>query len=122
MTMFRTLAAAEGVYGRLLSCHDGERRLTNLLHLAELCEGSANRHFGHEALVKWLSERIEAPGGEQEEYLVRLESDADRVRIVTVHASKGLQYPVVFCPFLWDGVLTTRKARDDWFKMNHSPS
>ena len=41
--------------------------------------------------------------GAGEEALLRLESDAERVQIVTIHTSKGLEYPLVFCPFLWDG-------------------
>ncbi|RBB92630.1 exodeoxyribonuclease V subunit beta, partial [Pseudomonas sp. MWU12-2115] len=42
--------------------------------------------------------------------VLRLESDAALVKIVTVHTSKGLQYPVVFCPFLWNGALERRGA------------
>ncbi len=55
-------------------------------------------------LVRWLQERILPRLLEirAEEYEQRLESDESAVTIVTIHRSKGLQYPVVFCPFLWD--------------------
>jgi exodeoxyribonuclease V beta subunit len=105
--VFRRLLRERGVAERLLALRDGERRLTNLLHLGELLhlqDGSA--HPGVEGLVKWLALRRQGAGeGPAEEAQLRLESDEDLVQIVTIHKSKGLQYPVVFCPFLWDGKL-----------------
>ncbi len=110
MPMFRDLLQVRGVAGRLLALPDGERRLTNLLHLAEMLQATADReHLGMEALVKWLGERRQAEGSDSDEAMLRLESDEHLVRIVTVHKSKGLQYPVVFCPFLWDGRLGADK-------------
>ncbi len=89
----------------LLHFHDGERRITNLLHLAELIQVESHARQGMDALLGWLSRAIRSPRGDDEGALLRLESDAERVRIVTIHASKGLEYPLVFCPFLWDGRL-----------------
>ncbi len=104
--MFRELLAAQGVPARLLAHPDGERRLTNLLHLGELVQAEAARHpRGLEALVQWMAARAADPRPESEEQQLRLESDEHVVKIVTVHKSKGLQYPVVFCPFVWDGRL-----------------
>ncbi|MFZ0451353.1 MAG: exodeoxyribonuclease V subunit beta [Desulfatiglandaceae bacterium] len=103
-SMFRRLMAREKIRSRLLAFPDGERRLTNLLHLGEVLQRAAlDGDLGINALVKWLSRRLEAPTREGEEHLLRLESDEAAVKIVTVHKSKGLEYPVVFCPFLWDG-------------------
>ncbi len=104
MVMARTLVAREAVRGRLLRFPDGERRLTNLLHGLELLHSaSLERGLGIEGLLTWLGERLsQVP--ESEEYQIRLETDAKAVRIVTVHVSKGLEYPVVFCPFAWGGV------------------
>jgi exodeoxyribonuclease V beta subunit len=102
--MFRQLMAREKIRSRLLAFPDGERRLTNLLHLGEVLQRAAlDGDLGINALVKWLSRHLEGPAREGEEHLLRLESDEAAVKIVTIHKSKGLEYPVVFCPFLWDG-------------------
>ena len=88
---------------------DGERALTNLLHLAELLQQAAGSLDGEHALRRWLANAIaEADRGAAppDEQLLRLESDAQRVRIVTIHRSKGLQYPLVFLPF----ATATRRA------------
>ncbi len=94
----------EGISLRLAAARNGERRLTNLRHLADLLESAAietaNRP-GH--LIRWLEREIagagERPDDDQRQQ--QLESDADAVRIVTMHSAKGLEYNLVFCPFLW---------------------
>ncbi len=101
--MFRRLMKAEGVAARLLKFEDGERRLTNVLHLTELLHAAAAAdHLGMEALIDWLSTHRQRDGSTPEEAQLRLESDENLVKIATIHKSKGLQYPLVFCPFLWD--------------------
>jgi exodeoxyribonuclease V beta subunit len=81
----------------------GERRLTNVLHLAELLQDASSALDGEQALIRWLAEEVQAAtqgqGAAGEEQVVRLESDADLVKVVTVHKSKGLEYPVVCLPF-----------------------
>jgi exodeoxyribonuclease V beta subunit len=109
--MFREWLEYQGLDGRnvaqrLLSLVDGERRLTNLLQLAELLQ--AHKATGIEQHLAWFSRQSRNAG---DEALLRLESDEDRVRIVTLHASKGLEYPIVFCPFLWDGRLLGRQSK-----------
>ncbi len=74
----------------------GERRLTNLLHLAEWLQGVDHDVDGEAALVHRLHQAITDGGREQE---IRLEQDSEMVRIVTIHGAKGLQYPLVFLPF-----------------------
>ncbi len=104
MAMARTLVDGEGVRGRLLAREDGERRLTNILHCFELLhQAETEGRLGLERLPVWLGERI-AGREEREEYQMRLETDAAAVKVVTVHVSKGLEYPVVFCPFAWKGL------------------
>ena len=106
MVMIRELMAAEGVRGRMLSSPDlsGERKLTNLLHCFELLHKEEHlRRLGMEGLAAWFGERISA-ADEAEEYQIRLETDEAAVKIVTVHVSKGLEYPIVFAPFLWGKV------------------
>ncbi len=97
----------DGVAPRLLARDDGDRRVTNLRHLLELLHRAelADSLAPH-ALVAWLSaRRQDAAEGRATttDTELRLEEDAEAVRVVTVHGSKGLQYPVVLCPDLWDG-------------------
>ncbi|MES1925540.1 exodeoxyribonuclease V subunit beta [Salinisphaera sp. T31B1] len=93
----------------LLALTDGERRMSNYLQLGELLAGAEAECFGMASLNRWLDERIAAAvegsaSAIEDDSQLRLESDADLVRITTVHAAKGLQYPIVFMPFaLWLG-------------------
>ena len=84
---------------RWLQDMGGERRLTNYLHLAELLQGASAQLEGEQALIRWLATQIESPGAAGDAQIVRLESDADLVKVVTVHKSKGLEYPLVCLPF-----------------------
>ncbi len=80
----------------------GERRLTNVLHLAELLQAASTQVEGEQALIRWLARQIdESDSGFAvgDDLVLRLESDADLVQVVTVHKSKGLEYPLVFLPF-----------------------
>jgi len=110
MRMFRRLLQTEGVYARLLAHPDGERRLTNLLHLAELAQtASLDQRLGQEGLLAWLAAQRQQPTVDEDSRQLRLESDAQLVQIVTIHKAKGLEYPIVFCPFLWDGGFWSQK-------------
>lgn len=104
MAMFRQWLAGEAVKPRLLEMPGGERRLTNLLHLGELAHRAAeDANLGVGGLLKWCGRQSD-PGAQRcEEAQLRLESDDLAVKIVTVHRSKGLEYPIVFCPFAWSG-------------------
>ncbi|HEY0332263.1 MAG TPA: exodeoxyribonuclease V subunit beta [Stenotrophomonas sp.] len=84
---------------RLLTLADGERRLTNYLQLAELLQEADARALGPHGLVDWLGRRIANADDNDEAQQLRLESDARRVQIVTLHKSKGLEYPLVFLPY-----------------------
>lgn len=100
----RVLLVREHVRERLLPLPDGERRLTNLLHCFEaLHRAAAEDDLGPERLVRWLAAQLRDPS-DAEEHQLRLETDAEAVRVVTIHRSKGLEYPVVFCPYCWGGV------------------
>ncbi|GAB3400757.1 exodeoxyribonuclease V subunit beta [Massilia agilis] len=91
---------------RLLAEPGGERRLTNLLHLAELLQEASRELDGEQALVRWFAEQVEGAGEGGDERVLRLESDAELVKVVTVHKSKGLEYPLVYLPF----AVTARKV------------
>lgn len=95
----------------LLALTDGERRMSNYLQLGELLADAEAECFGMASLVRWLDQHVEAAGhdektGIEDKSQLRLESDANLIRINTVHAAKGLQYPIVFMPFaLWLGTV-----------------
>ena len=110
MRAFRAWLDEQRVAERLLALVDGERRLTNLLHLAELLQEQSQQQPGLEALLAWFAAQ-RGVDNHGEGALLRLESDAERVQIVTIHTAKGLEYPLVFCPYLWDGALL-RKQED----------
>ncbi|MDX6364927.1 MAG: exodeoxyribonuclease beta subunit [Nocardioidaceae bacterium] len=92
------------LYERLLATPTGERRLTDLRQLAQLLHAAAvDEQLGTVALVEWLQRRInDAADDNSEERSRRLDSDAEAVQVVTVHRSKGLEFPVVYVPFGWD--------------------
>ena len=98
LPMVRHMLQDFGVVPRLLA-QGGERQLTDLLHLSELLQQASTRLEGEHALVRYLQAQRDAPEGEREARRQRLESDDARVRVVTVHKSKGLEYPLVFLPF-----------------------
>ncbi|CAD7745949.1 exodeoxyribonuclease V subunit beta [Xanthomonas hydrangeae] len=101
LALIGELGAAHGQ--RLLALTDGERRLTNYLQLAELLQEADARALGPHGLVDWLSRRIANADDNDEAQQLRLESDARRVQIVTLHKSKGLEYPLVFLPYIGIG-------------------
>jgi exodeoxyribonuclease V beta subunit len=98
--MLRQWMAAERVAARLLARPDGERRLTNLLHLVECLHEAEQTLAAPETLLRWFRAQRREPDADDATQL-RLESDRNLVQIVTIHKSKGLEYPIVFCPFLW---------------------
>lgn len=98
MSMFQTLLEQLQIAMRVAAAPLAERRLTNLLHLAELLQQNARVHPGVDSLLNWFREQISEGGGEESE--LRLENDEKLVKIVTIHVSKGLEYPVVFVPFV----------------------
>ena len=109
--MFRRIMAEEKIKERLMRLPDGERRLTNLLHLSEILhQVETEEKPGTQGLVKWLNRKRNDDWMESEDHLLRLEKDSGAVKIVTIHKSKGLEYPVVFCPFAWEGALIAEQS------------
>jgi exodeoxyribonuclease V beta subunit len=84
---------------RLLALRDGERRLTNYLQLAEELQAADVHALGLAGLLAELERRIEDADSANDAELLRLESDADRVKIMTLHMSKGLEFEFVFLPY-----------------------
>ncbi|MFH0998182.1 MAG: exodeoxyribonuclease V subunit beta [Pseudomonadota bacterium] len=100
LPMLRLLLREFAVPSRLLNVAGGERVLTNLLHLAEMLQAVDAGLDGEQALIRWLAEQIEQPGTGVEEQILRLESDEELIRVITIHKSKGLEYPLVLLPFI----------------------
>ena len=92
-------------YARLLDQPGGERSLTNLLQVCEMLQDAEQeQQLSPESLLDWLRrERANPDPAKAERRELRLESDEDAVQVQTMHGSKGLEYEVVFCPFLWSG-------------------
>lgn len=98
LPMLRRLIHDFDLPSRLLASAAGERRMTNLLHLSEWTQQTAATLDGQQALIRQLAEHVANPP--REEQVLRLESDAELIQVVTIHKSKGLEYPVVVLPFL----------------------
>lgn len=99
LAMLRQTIHRFGLAARWLQRDGGERSLTNYLHLAELLQHASADLEGEQALIRWLMNQIAENAEQSDEQVVRLESDADLIKIVTIHKSKGLEYPVVCLPF-----------------------
>ncbi len=96
--------SAAGLARRTLAAPGGERLLTDLRHVGEVLHHVAvTERLGTAGLAAWLHRRIAEAGGDYaEERSRRLETDTDAVQVLTVHASKGLEFPIVLVPFCWD--------------------
>jgi exodeoxyribonuclease V beta subunit len=99
LAMLRQTVHQLGLGARWLEDTNGERRLTNLLHLAELLQTASSTLDGEQSLIRWLQTEIAEGGAQGDEQVVRLESDADLVKVITIHKSKGLEYSVVCLPY-----------------------
>ncbi|WP_109126190.1 exodeoxyribonuclease V subunit beta [Dyella sp. C11] len=104
LAMLHDLLHAFDLPARLLARPDGERALTNLLHLAELLQHAASTLDGEHALIRYLAAQMATASDPRsdaaEEQIVRLESEAELIKVVTIHKSKGLEYPLVLLPFI----------------------
>ena len=106
MVMMQTVLNNEKVLAHLSKLELAERRITNLQHCIELVQQAAiDEHLGVNKTLDWLQHNMtqaaNAKNSSSDEQQLRLESDEEAVKIITMHGSKGLEFPVVFCPFLW---------------------
>ena len=129
-TALTRFARQSGLEQHLLQTRN-ERSFTNFWQLAEILALAAAECASPVALAQWLEMRLKSSKKNKKskenkndkedkgnkEYQLRLESDEDLVKIVTMHASKGLQYPLVYCPFAWDAQDT---KPSDWQILHQS--
>lgn len=105
MAMMQSLLKQENIASVLSKFALAERRLTNLQHILELLQQAViDERLGLHKTLDWLKTAITKAhenAGSTENQQLRLESDADAVKIITMHRAKGLEYPIVFCPYLW---------------------
>ena len=105
-SLYETVSTSQAVPARVLGRPSGERFMTDLRHVAQLLhEAGVKEGRGPAAMATWLGRRIHDAerDADNEERTRRLESDADAVQVLTIHRSKGLEFPIVLCPYLWDG-------------------
>jgi exodeoxyribonuclease V beta subunit len=97
----RQLIQDQTVAPRLLRQPGGERRLSNLLQISELLQEASATLDGPASLIRWLEHaRANDTDSTPEDYVLRLESDSALIKVITLHKSKGLEYPLVFMPFV----------------------
>ncbi|RYC05593.1 UvrD-helicase domain-containing protein [Nocardioides zhouii] len=109
-------AVLNGLVARVLGRVGGERTLTDLRHIGEaLHKVTVSERFGVVGLLGWLRTQVADDKLEvASERTRRLDSDAAAVQLVTIHGSKGLEYPIVYLPTLWD-----RWVRDEDVPLFH---
>ncbi|HHF3843608.1 exodeoxyribonuclease V subunit beta [Haemophilus influenzae] len=98
LAMLHQILLEQGISERLLSQATGERDLTDFLHLAEMLQQAATLHESEAALLSWFEKQIQGEG--RQEAQIRLESERQLAKIVSIHKSKGLEYDLVWLPFL----------------------
>ncbi|MDF4667733.1 3'-5' exonuclease, partial [Vibrio parahaemolyticus] len=99
LPMLRKIMMDNQIAENLLVSIDGERRLTDIMHIGELLQETSLQLDSEHALIRWLAQQISHPDAQSESQQMRLESDRNLVRICTIHKSKGLEYPIVCLPF-----------------------
>jgi len=111
--LFEHVSATEHLGERVLKVTNGERLLTDLHHIGQLLHAAARTEdLGPAAVTAWLRRRREddAADADDEDRSRRLDSDAEAVQVLTIHRSKGLEFPIVYCPYLWDVYDATPKV------------
>lgn len=101
LPLVRRLMSDFQIAEHLAQYPDAERRLTDLLHLAGLLQQASRLLDGERALLRYFAQQRSGVGAlEADSIKLQLESDEALVRVVTIHKSKGLEYPLVFLPFI----------------------
>ncbi|MDA0149127.1 exodeoxyribonuclease V subunit beta [Vibrio sp. LaRot3] len=111
LPMLRAVMSKRHIAERLLEEENGERALTDLMHIGEQLQQASGELDSDHGLLRWLAQSIsdaENGLGGSDDQIQRLESERNLVQIVTIHKSKGLEYDLVFLPF----VMSYRQASE----------
>ncbi len=100
LVMLRNMMKKRHLAENLLMNQHGERILTNFMHLGELLQEASYQLDSPNALIRWLSKQIISPNLNLSNHEQRLESDENLIKIITIHKSKGLEFPLVWIPFI----------------------
>ncbi|QLB19202.1 exodeoxyribonuclease V subunit beta [Mannheimia granulomatis] len=124
LPMLHKLYLEQGIIQRLKGMQGSDRLITDLLHLTEILQEQSQSLESEAELVRWYERQIQSPDYEDEQQL-RLESEEELIKIVTIHGSKGLQYPIVWLPFASQksdsnnldnlGVFRNENGEIDWY-------
>ncbi|MGL5405647.1 MAG: UvrD-helicase domain-containing protein [Propionibacteriaceae bacterium] len=97
-TLVTTILESGTLQERILSYSGGERILTDLHHIGENLIKVSYRNTGIRGVLDWLQSQISASSSDIDDVNRRLETDADAVKIMTIHRAKGLEFPIVYLP------------------------
>lgn len=100
LPMLREVMNQRHLSENLLASPGGERRLTDVMHLGELLQEASAQLDSEHALVRWLAQQIAQPNRQSDNQQLRLESDRHLVKVITIHKSKGLEFDLVWLPFV----------------------
>lgn len=124
LPMLHKIYLEQGIIERLKGLPNADRLITDLLHLTEILQETSQALESEAELVRWYEKQISSPDFNDEQQL-RLESEEELIKIVTIHGSKGLQYPIVWLPFAAEksegdtkvnlGLYRNRKGELDWY-------
>ena len=103
------------VWQQLSTQPEGERLIVNLRHITELLHQQSEKIKGQHHLLAWLMRQISQPG-EREWELERRLSGQQGVQLMTIHKSKGLEFPIVFVP----GLDVVKKPKDGLIFFEHN--
>lgn len=100
LPMLQEVITVRGLAENLLAGEHGERRLTDIMHIGELLQEASLQLESEHALLRWLARQIDQQNSQIDSQQLRLESDRHLVKVITIHKSKGLEYPLVWLPFI----------------------
>lgn len=85
----------------ILETDGGERSLSNYFQIAEIVQSVNSKVVGSNAQLLWFKELVLNNKGELSEDVTKkhLESEQSLVKVMTIHKSKGLEFPIVFTPY-----------------------
>lgn len=110
LPMLHQLFLQEGIIERLKARQNADRLLTDLFHLAEILQSAMQEVENESSLIRWYEQTLNDAENGDDTHTLRLESEEALIKIVTIHGSKGLQYPIVWLPFIGKNSTSVKAA------------